>query len=155
AALFFDGLGSRLGTKDLKEKFVARGKSEMERAVATLKPEDRFYGNGRLSMVEILVRQNKIDDAEKLLQQAIDQKGPQEIFLKRRLARLMTSRPAQRDDAITLLAGIGAPTTEQKSGVRGANLKVLEMIASADLADLRLDKAGSITDDKQRAALVA
>src|SRR5207237_3086959 len=141
AAQFYDMLRGRMGSKDLREKYMALTRAEMEKAVAALKPQERFYADARIRLVDYLAGEGKSEQAEKLCREAIDQKTPQEIYLRRRLAMLIASKPERRDEAIALLATPTAPTPEQKAGVRGANLQGVEILASAELANMRLDKA--------------
>src|SRR5439155_21516343 len=74
AAQFFDLLRRRLPNKELKEKFAGRLRAHLERAVAVLKPQDRFYADARIRMVDLLAAEGKTAQAEKICHEAIEQK---------------------------------------------------------------------------------
>ena len=110
AAQFYDMLRGRMGSKDLREKYMALTRAEMEKAVAALKPQERYYADARIRLVDYLAGEGKGEQAEKLCREAIDQKTAQEIYLRRRLA-MLTGAPASSSAAAMARVEPPAPNT--------------------------------------------
>ena len=73
-----------------------RWRQELEHAVKASKPTDRFYADSCLSMAELLTGEGKLTEAIQLCREGIDQHPSQELFIKRKLALLLASRPELR-----------------------------------------------------------
>jgi len=154
ASQFYRDTFRRMPTKELRQKYLDLRRAELETAAKTCKPTDQYYAESRVQLSELLAAEGKIPEAEKICREAVEQRTPQEMFVRRKLALLIASRNDRRDEAIALLAAPLQLTPAQKSGLRGARFKDFELIIATDLANLRLDKVAATENPEERAALM-
>jgi tetratricopeptide (TPR) repeat protein len=122
----------------------------LENARDIVKPEDREYSEIHLAIVDLLLQQAKVAEAEKKLEELLAQR-PNDQRVRLKLATVWRAQPEKRAKALELMA---QPLGDDPSltGFRAYLIKQLDFLRLTELAAIRLD-AYPETEEKDRPAL--